>query len=403
MIKTVYTALSGMTAYRKGLDAISNNVANLNTPGYKAQMPLFLDIVHRNGAGVSLESGSTEMRGGGVAVREDLVSFTQGELRSTGNSLDAALDGAGFFVLQKGDQYYYSRAGQFEFDKDGYLVERTSGARVVVRTDELAMTHFNVEDLRTFQPRTTTTVNLAGNLSRSGTPTYQLPGVLVYDQGGGSHTLTVNFVHSSTNPLQWTVEIREGQTNVIGSGAITFNADGSIAALAAPLVATITPTGLDAFDVTIDLGAAGTYTGLTSLANDTQSRLQVAKQDGVSFGTLTTAEFDDRGQLTLKYTNGEKRTPATLLLARFATSEGLVSVGNGQYVVSEAAEPELGTAQSRGLGRLVGGQIELSNVELTGQFTDLIIIQRGYQASSQMASVANEMTQQLLSMGQGRS
>jgi flagellar hook protein FlgE len=401
MINTIYTALSGMTAYQKGLDAISNNVANLNTPGYKKQVPLFLDVVYLNSGGALPGFGDQGSRGGGVTVQQNVTSFNQGEFQSTGNPLDAAVDGAGFFVLQNGDNFYYTRAGQFEFDQNGNLADRASGALVAVRTADSAITNFNVESFRTYAPRATTSVMVTGNISRIGTPTYRLPTVVVYDSAGTSHTLSVLFFQDAADPLHWLVEIHDENDVVVGGGELAFNADGTPAELAAPLVATLTPDGLDAFDVTLNLGAAGTYSGITSQEGNLQSGLRVAKQDGVTLGTLNTAQFDDRGQLTLIYSNGEKLTPATLLLAKFDSSDALLSIGAGRYVATNATYPQLGTAQSGGLGRLVGGQIEMSNVDLTDQFTNLIIIQRGYQASSQMASVANEMAQQLLKMASG--
>ncbi len=402
MINTIYTALSGMNAFSKGLDAISNNVANLNTPGFKATVPLFLDVVHRSAAGALLDASGSSSQGAGVDVNTENASFNEGELRSTGNPLDAAVDGAGFFVLQNDGQTYYTRAGQFEFDKDGYLVDRTSGARVMMSTSSQALSAFNVDAFRSYAPKATANVTLTGNLGRTGSVTYELPSITVYDTAGGSHVLTAKFVQDGTDPLKWTVEIHDDKDAVLGTATLEFNSDGTPKALAAPLVAHLTPTDLPAFDITFNLGAAGTYAGVTSLVNDNQSHLQLLRQDGVAFGSLTTVDFDDKGQLTLHYSNGEKLTPATLLLARFTSTNELVSVGSGQYVAPDASEPQLGTAQSHGLGRLVGGQVELSNVQLTDQFTDLIIIQRGYQGSSQMASVANEMIQQLLAMGQGR-
>lgn len=401
MIRTIYTALAGMNAYRSGLDAISNNVANLNTPGFKAGTPVFLDIVNRNVAGVIPDSTGSSSRGGGVAVDLSQVSAKQGELRSTGNSLDAALDGEGFFILEREGARYYTRSGQFEFDKEGYLVDRTTAARVLVTTDTDALTFLNIDQNRSFPPRATSKVSLRGNLARSATSPYELTGITVFDSAGGSRQLTAKFVRDATNPLLWTVEVRDGST-VLGSTTIEFNPDGTPTEKEPAFAIEIAPTGLEPFSVEIGFGGAGTFSGVTSLVNDTQSSLQVLSQDGVTYGSLTGVAFDEKGKVTLNYSNGEKLSPASLLIARFAGMEQLQSIGSGLHLARQGAEPLLGTAMTGGIGRLAGGQVELSNVELTEQFTDLIVIQRGYQASSQMGSVANEMLQQLLAMGQGR-
>jgi flagellar hook protein FlgE len=128
----------------------------------------------------------------------------------------------------------------------------------------------------------------------------------------------------------------------------------------------------------------------------------VLKQDGLELGSLTSMDFDERGNLKLTYSNGETKTVGSLQLAMFETPDQLQSLGRSLFAATEKASPRLGSGMSSGLGRVVGGQVELSNVELTEQFTDLIIIQRGYQASSQIGSVANEMMQQLLAMDSRR-
>ncbi len=156
------------------------------------------------------------------------------------------------------------------------------------------------------------------------------------------------------------------------------------------------------FDVTLKFGAPGQFSGVTSIATATTSQLSVQKQTGVERGTLMTTTFDDMGRLKLTYSNGQIKTPATLLLAQFDTPDQVEALGDGLYRARPGVQVVLASPQTSGRGRIVGSKVEMSNVDLTQQFTDLIIIQRGYQASSQMTSVANEMIQQLLSMGQGR-
>jgi flagellar hook protein FlgE len=397
MLGSLYTALAGMNAYSQGLDVISNNVANLNTPGFKISDPLFREIVYRHldAAG----SSGSRPDGAGVEAGSASITFKQGELRDTGNSLDAAIDGSGFFVLDQDGEYRYTRAGQFQFNEQGILTERATGAKVVISTEEQALAFFDLNTARTFAPRATKEVTVTGTLARGGTTsTYDLPNINVFDSGGTAIPLRARLVRDATDPLAWTVEVLNAANTVLGKGTIKFNADGTPAADASSVTITVDATGTDDFDVKLNFGAAGTFSGVTSPAASTASQLQVLRQDGLQLGSLTKTEFDDKGQLKLTYSNGQTKVVGTLVLAQFDTPEQLRSLGGGMFAATAAATPILGKGLSSGLGRIVGGRLEMSNVELTQQFTDLIIMQRGYQASSQISSVTNELIQTLLAM-----
>jgi flagellar hook protein FlgE len=399
MFGAIYTGLAGMTAYSKGLDIISNNVANLNTPGFKVSDPLFREIVYRHLAtGGSREAGS--MTGGaGVEVDGSSMSFVQGELRDTGNSLDAAVDGNGFFVLNQNGEYRYTRAGQFEFNDEGILVEKSSGAAVVMSTDTLALDQFDLNTARVFEPRATTQVQLVGSLARGGTTTtYEVPSITVYDPAGTAVTLKARFTRSSTDPLVWSLDVLNSTGDVLGSGEVHFNDDGTPLNGASTLSVDVPSESGEGFAVSFDVGEPGTHAGVASPSASTASQVQLLRQDGVTTGSLTTTEFDDHGQLKLTYSNGETRIVGSLVLAQFDAPEQLQSLGGGVFASIDNSQPVFGSALAKGLGRIVGGKLEMSNVELTQQFTDLIIMQRGYQASSQVSSVANELIQTLLAM-----
>jgi len=401
MLGTIYIGLSGMTAYSKGLDVISNNVANLNTPGFKLTDPTFSDALYRNGGAIEGSSG-TSTGGAGVSVNTDRASFRQGEMRDTGNSMDAGVEGNGFFALDRDGETLYTRAGQFEFNKDGVLVDRATGAKVIVSMEASDLAEFDLDDFRTYDPKATTEVTLLGTLSRTGTAQYDITNISVVDASGARQALKAKLVRSDTDATVWKAEVTDADNNLIGSGEVHFNADGTPVADFNKIAVSVKPKDLPAFDVTLSFGAAGKFSGVNSLSSNTSSQISVLKQNGVERGVLSTTSFDDHGKLTLTYSNGEKRTPATLLLAQFNSSEQLRALGEGLYVARAGASVALAPAQSQGRGNIVGSKVEMSNVDLTQQFTDLIIIQRGYQASSQMTSVANEMMQQLLAMGDKR-
>ena len=398
MLGTIYVGLAGMNAYSKGLDVISNNVANLNTTGYKEGLASFADVVYRSGGGATTGSDGTSISGAGVQVNADQQNFRQGDMRSTNNPLDAALEGNGFFVLERDGQRYYTRAGQFEFDKDGILVERTSGAKVMMSTDTSSFGSLQIDPFRTFPPKATTEVKLTGNLARTGNAQVDLTSLDVIDSSGNKQTLKVRFVRNADDPLLWAVEVLNATDVSLGSGSLRFNADGTPSADNTAITATVTPENLPAFTFTMNFGAAGSYAGITSLLNNANSQVQLLKQDGLQFGTITATNFDEHGNLEITYSNAEKKKIGRLVLASFDSSGDLSSIGNGLYVTQEGRAAKLSAGMEFGLGRVSGGNLELSNVELTDQFTTLIIVQRGYQACSQMTSVANEMLQQLLAM-----
>jgi len=399
MLGTIYVGLAGMNAYSKGLDVISNNVANLNTTGFKAGMASFAEVVYRNSGGATQGSPGTGSHGAGVTVTSDSQNFRQGDPHETGNALDAAVQGSGFFVLERDGQRYYTRAGEFEINKDGDLVERNSGALVMVTTDGGAVGKLNIDGFRVFQPKATTEAKLQGNLARSGEATVNAS-LTLNDATGTAQTVKVRFVRDGTDPLLWTVNVLDSKDVVLATGSMRFDAAGTPAADNAPISVTLTPEGGTPFTFTLNTGAAGTFSGVYSLISNTTSNLSMLKQDGLTLGTINQngATFDERGNLELTYSNGEKKKIGRLVLARFDSGGELDSIGNGMYVTKPGHTALLSAGLESGVGRVMGGNLELSNVELTEQFTNLIIIQRGYQASSQMTSVANEMMQQLMSM-----
>lgn len=401
MLSAIYTALSGMTAYEQGLTIIGNNVANLDTAGYKETEPMFSSVALDTGSGPMIGSEGSQTGGGGVTVNDGRVDFAAGTDDTTGNPLDAAINGLGFFVIKGASGYLYTRAGQFQLDQSGNLVESSTGDKVMVSTSSSAIGAFNINSYTSYPPKATTTVNLSGNLASTGqTAPYVLPGITVVDSAGGTETLSASFTQSTTNPLQWTVQVTDSNNNVLGTGTLTFNADGTPASSNTPLQVTVTPPNLPAFDVNFDFGAAGSYSGITSLTSNTASQLQVLNQDGVQLGTLTGTSFGSDGSITLTYSNGQTLTPAKLLLAQFNAPQQLQATQNGFYAATEGTMPTLGTPLSASFGSILGGQLETSNVDLSQQFTELIVIERGYQASSQINSVANDMMQQLLTIGQ---
>ena len=397
MFGSIYTGMSGLTAYSKGLDVISNNVANLNTPGYKGNDLLFQDLFY----GFQLSSEFNNDFSGyqvGFGVKADSTSivFSQGDVRATGEDTDVAVDGSGFFVLQDGGNNYFTRSGQFVFDKDGYLVSRVTGMRVAAIDESGNLTNINITGSRTSAPSATSEIKFTNNLS-TGSTRHEIEET-VLDHAGNEHKLKFTFINNSAEePRSWLVEITDENGDQVGETAeIRFQGNGSPAEDFNALNFTFTPSESDPMDITLKFGEPGSFTGVTSFSGGTQSDMAVAEKDGAGPGALTGIEFDREGLFKIKYSNGTEVEGARLALASFQDLQALQQIGDGLFLAQDNNKATISVATKDGLGEIAGGSIELSNVELTQQFTDLIIVQRGYQASSQILTVANEMMQQLM-------
>jgi flagellar hook protein FlgE len=395
MFGSIYSAYSGLLGFSKGLDVLSNNVANMNSPGFKSSELSFRDLLYQYGYNGGRGQGEASLQvGEGVDTGSTRMKFRQGDLRDTGNALDVAIDGNGFFILRREGKTFYTRSGQFEFDNDGALIETNSKAHVAaLRGGQLV--DFSLAGLRNSPPRATSSIIFSGNLSR-GQPTntpHTISNVTVFDSLGGSHALTLNFTNN--NGGAWTVEVRDENNAVIATGNIRYQGNGSPDTGANTVTFNFTPTGVPTSSITLNFGDPGTFTGSTSFSGGATSDLKVQSQDGFAAGSLVEASFDQDGYLTTKFSNSQTTKHDRMALAWFTDLQRLTQSG-GNLFSNDSGQVVLLDNPGRGvMGKLAPKKIELSNVELTEQFTDMVVIQRGYQASSQVISVANEMIQQL--------
>lgn len=401
MLGTIYKGLTGLLGFSKGLEVLGNNIANLNTPGFKGTELSFRDLFYRyaeNGNGLA-----SAQIGQGMDASSTRTRFLQGEFRDTGNPLDIAVNGNGFLILHRDGETFYTRAGQLQMNSDGILVDQASGGHVQSLSGNATLQDIGIADLRSSPPRATSRVELVGNLTRNlgtgGSATHQITDVTVYDTAGTAHKLTFKF--TSTTPGVWTVEITEPAVDpnaVIGSGEIHYQANGSPEAGFNTVSFTLAPSGTTASSITLFFGEPGTFSWTTGFSAGTSSDAKVSNQDGYAAGSLTNITFTENGTLSLSYSNGQKTNGPRLALAWFQDLQRLVMQGNSLFANPGGDPPILGHASEGIMGKVVAGKIELSNVQLTEQFTDMVIIQRGYQASSQIVTVSNEMIQQLLEM-----
>jgi len=398
MLSVIYSAMSGLQSFSKGLDVISGNVANVNTPGFKGSELLFEDVFYgydlKGEHDGSLYGSST---GRGVEAEVTTLRFTQGDFRQTQNETDAAIDGKGFFVVQRDGEYVYTRSGQFEFDDQGLLVTRSERYPVLGLNANGELAQIDLEPLKAQPARPTTQVSFINNLSLGATQ-HVIGSVNIIDSLGKTVPLSVTFRNtSSTTPRSWQIEIKDAQNTVIATGGeLRFQGNGSPETGYNTFKFTFTGSGGTAQNVTLYFGEPGSFSGATSFSGGTTSDLAVSKQDGFVQGSLLSTTFDDQGRLTARYTNNQSVTGMSLALAQIPNLQALRTLQGGFFHAAPGQTVDYGTAGSGALGRILPGTVELSNVELSQQFTDMIVVQRGYQASSQIMTAANEMMQQLL-------
>lgn len=398
MIDSIYLALSGMMGHERGLNVIGNNVSNMNTAGFRGSTVSFADVfigTTPNGLGSNDRAGWSSI-GGGVDASRSQVDFRSGQTQTTGGDLDLALEGSGYFIVQDEEgAIRYTRAGAFEIVDDQLRV-RNQKLKVMTRDAGGQLVPVDVKSLRLNAARPTTTVTLRGNLSPSDS-SHTVSSLAIFDDDGGKHTLTLTFTRQPTPTTpdattSWQVSIKEGDSE-IGTATVDFR---SINALNPLLHVTLTPQNAALLDLTFDLtGISG-----SDLGTSVESDLQVEKQDGFASGTITGSTFDTKGVLKLSYSNGQSADGPKLALAQIADENGLVQLGDGllEYRGSQGV-----TLRDAGDDLKVhSGTLEGSNVDLTQQFGQLILMQRGYQASSQVMSTANEMLQQLFDVGARR-
>ncbi|WP_048437855.1 flagellar hook protein FlgE [Caenimonas sp. SL110] len=390
MLDSIFIGMTGLQGYSQGLRVIANNTANINTPGYKGSSLQFADMFYSN----SNTGMGTMQVGYGLNTAGTMLNFEQGELRQTGNTLDLAVDGQGLFTVRdSGGNTHYTRAGQFNFNTDGVLVSRIDQSKVMGQDASGAVGEISIAGKSAIAGTATTAVKFAGNLS-STAPSHTIGSVNILDKLGGSHAFTVKLTNENTvaTPNQWKVELVDASGVAVDSGSIAFE-NGLPKAGNSTVTMDFTPPGLASMAVVLDFSA-----DVTSFAALTTSTLSMTSQDGKGPGTLTGVNFDASGTLIMNYSNGETVKGSRLLLGRFDSVDAVAANGNNQFDATNQLAWHTGLGAEGGFGSIRSGMIELSNVDLSQEFSDLVIMQRGYQASSQVISTANDMLQELFQM-----
>ncbi|HEU0122562.1 MAG TPA: flagellar hook protein FlgE [Bryobacteraceae bacterium] len=412
MFTSFSTALSALGAHSTAIDVVGNNLANLNTPGFKASVVSFYDLVTQSlGAGL----GETQV-GFGVARPLTLRQFSQGAIQTSNGPLDAAIQGDGFLVLKNNaGATIYGRGGNLQVSKQGALMTAT-GERVQgwVGTEGVVDTNGPVGDITipvgTLRPATATqTISFDMNLNAAATagpPAATFTGSIeVYDSLGASHIVSVDFTKTA-NTGEWSYSMRVPDADVSSpiapvTGTINFDTNGKLVnpPVTGPFpsiaISGLLSGGAD-MNITWNL-YDGAKSRLTQFAQT--SAISANGQDGNPAAQLIRVGLGDSGQVLAQYSNGEQVLVGQLAMASVRNPESLLSVGNNAYQLSgRSALPAIGLPGTGGRGTILGGAIENSTVDIAREFTNLIILQRGYQANSRVITTVDELSQETINL-----
>jgi flagellar hook protein FlgE len=385
------------------MSVIGNNIANVGTAGFKSSRASFADLVS-----ASLGGGSTTGQVGlGVFLNDVQTSFVQGSLSNTGNTLDLAIDGNGFFnVRDAAGTVSYSRAGQFQVNNLGEIVDpsgRFLQGYQASTTGIILGTIGNITlSTATIAPQASSTAAVEANLNAASTvpatvfnptdaTTYNFSnGITINDSLGAQHQLRLYYVKSAANTWNLHSQIDGGATTAQTN--LVFNTSG-----------VLTGGGAQTFSLPITGGAATPLSVAMDFSKITQfgsaSSLTDQTQDGFTSGSFKSLSIDKEGRVVAQFTNGQTRTLSQVVLSRFTNPNGLARSGeNGFAATIDSGAPLDGAPTNNGLGRLISETIEQSNVDLGKEFVDMIITQRAFQANSKTITTTDEMLQELMNL-----
>ncbi len=425
IISTMYAGASGLNAHSDAMGIVSDNIANVNTVGFKKSRANFADVL-----------GGT-MRGKGVGqgsmVHSVQTSFLQGSFLGTGNTTDLAIGGDGFFVVNGTfngvNNNFYTRNGAFTLDEDGF-VQNMDGLKVQgYASDGAGGVNNALSDLQvdtsSIQPNATTEMSIVANLDAeqavsgvtwdpldpSNTSDFSTA-VTVYDSLGIEHQVEVYFQKTAASPnATWDYHVMAPGSELdpasttplveLGSGTATFGTDGSLSSYDLTSV-TANWLGADSADIALDFGS-DTTNGGTGVDGITQYALESSvsfmSQDGYTSGDLAGLAINDAGILTGMFSNGQQRTLGQFALAKFASNDGLNRAGSSLFAATtDSGEAVLGSAGTGGRGTVISGSLEASNVDLAQQFVEMISLQRGFQSNSRSITTADEMLGDVLAI-----
>lgn len=416
----LYSGVSGLNTNGQAMSVIGNNLANTNTVGFKGSRTVFADLLSGNING----SGGISQVGRGVGMSKVDQVFSQGTFESTESNLDVAIEGDGFFIMKEvGDETsYYSRAGSFRFDENGYLVNpeglRVQGkqfddAGMLIAGDasdiqvlNTGLQQGNVTDAMTLTTNLDSAEDIpVGAFDIADPATYNYSNsTQVFDTLGNPQLLTTYFIKTAANTWSWawSAEADDGTGNIMQgtfANALNFTADGVLANAAA-----VPPTDTIG---TIPAGQLNWNNGTTPTAIDitfdttqfnSESVVISQNQNGYGAGSLTGVEIDPDGIVVASYSNGEQSKVAQLVLSTFRNPHGLSLAGSNLYTETAASGGARSGLPGPELGKIFTNSLEQSNVDMGAEFVKMITVQRGFQANSKIITTVDEMLGELINL-----
>lgn len=414
MMRSLFAGVSGLRNHQTRLDVIGNNIANVNTVAFKSSRVTFKEAFSQLLQGASRPPGDLGgvnpiQIGSGMSIGSIDQLFTQGTPESTGQNTDLMINGDGFFVVSNGARRFYTRAGNFQLDADGRLIAANNGYVVqglVADSSGTFSTSSRIDDVilpigQKTPARATTEIGITGNLDAGAAiGTTHAMGATVYDSTGAPHSLEITFTNTGPGAWDWAATCPDA-TVTSGTGSVTFNSNGSLATFTYPgggTALTLTPNGGgDPFDVELDAGVINDIDGLAGFTNP--SNAVVSRQDGYPSGDLEHISVDSNGVITGFFTNGVSRALAQVALAKFNNPTGLLRQGDNMYAESaNSGLAVLGFAGTSNTSTITPGALENSNVDLSQEFTSMIITQRGFQANARVITTSDEMLNELVNL-----
>ncbi len=388
MLRSLYSGISGLRSHQTMLDVTGNNIANVNTTGFKASATQFQDTLSQMsqgaGAGTATAGGTNPAQVGlGVQVAGISTNFAQGSAQATGRATDIMISGDGFFVTNKGGEQLYTRAGAFDLDAngrlvtpDGALLQGWKAVNGVIPAGG-APQNLTVDPQAVAPASATTQAGMGGNLpSEVAVGTELVRDISIFDGAGNRRNMALTFTRTAAG---WDVAGNDG-AGASGATALAFSNGRQTSA------GTMTVGG-----IAVDLTAVTGYAGMNTLAG--------AGQNGGAAGTLQSFTLSNDGTLVGSFSNGAKEAVGRIAMASFTNPGGLEKAGaSGYRATLNSGGAVLGAAGDPGLGTVAGGYLEMSNVDLSQEFTNLIVAQRGFQANSRIITTSDEVLQELTNL-----
>jgi flagellar hook protein FlgE len=416
----MFSAISGLRGHQIMMDVIGNNIANVNTVGFKSGRVNFQDILSQTLHGATAPQGglgsiNPAQIGLGMTVAGIDVLQTQGNLQSTGKTTDMAIQGDGFFIESDGSATSYTRDGAFDIALDGSLANPASGMKVqgwqADSSGKIDITQPITNIVIPIGQRTTalatSTMTIGGNLDAGAPNATAVPTTMtVFDSLGIAHSVKVTFAKTGANTWTWQATKDAADTGItitniaadpaasppvlpVNNGTITFTSGGVYSASTGTLSFSF-PDGATATTPAITMAQMSQFSGTSQPAGQT---------NGFTSGTLVTFAVGYAGQLSGVYSNGQTQTLGQIALASFLNSAGLLRAGQNNFAATSASgAANVGTAGTGGRGTVTTGALEMSNVDLATQFTGMITAERGFQANGRVITTSDEMLQELVNL-----